>query len=211
MTIRGNNDTCPLCKAKLSGDIEKRQYPLLEKKRNKLGLFLKLMALGTALICIVSVLINILLTPALRWSFFVFFGAVCFWLSFSYAIKKRHKLPKNIIVQVIFTSVLCVLWDVLTGFRGWSLDYVIPCTSGGAMIALAVLAKLLKQPASDYIFCLLWDIAFGIIPIVFWLTGKLTVILPSAICIGLSLLFIFSIALFQGKEIKLEVQKRFHM
>lgn len=211
VTVRGNTESCPLCQANLLGDTTKPLYPRIVEEKNKLSLFMRLLALATGVICIVSVLINAVATPQYRWSYFVIFGTFSFWLSFSYAVKKRRKLAKNIIMQAVLASVVCVAWDVYTGFHGWSLDYVIPCATGAAIIAISLLARILKLPASDYIYCLLWDIVFGLIPLILWLTGRLTILLPSAICIGLSLFTIISIALFQRKEIKLEIQKRFHM
>ncbi len=56
---------------------------------------------------------------------------------------------------------------------------------------MEVLALILKMPASDYIFCLLWDAAFGLVPALLVLTGNVTVIMPSVICISISIAVIF--------------------
>lgn len=211
VSVRGAGDNCPLCQSRLSGEADAEQYPAPESKKSRLSFAMKIAALATAAACIAAGAVNYIVTPKLYWSLLVLLGAACAWICFAYAVKKRRKLSRNIIVQVILICAFCVMWDIITGYKGWSADYVLPCVLSGAMIAFAVLSRVLKMPASDYIFCLLWDIVFGIVPAALLFSGRLRVVLPSVICICLSIVMCFSIALFQGKEIRLEIQKRFHM
>ena len=55
------------------------------------------------------------------------------------------------------------------GWRGWSLDYVIPSVCVLAMIVMAVGAKLLKIGVRDLIIYLFIDAIFGLIPAIFYM------------------------------------------
>lgn len=211
VSVRGEDKKCPLCQSKLSGIAESGQYPKLKAKKSRLVFGVKIAALATVFLCIAAGAVNIIVTPGENWALLAISAAACVWVCFLYAVKKRRKLSRNIIVQVILVCLLSIIWDFATGGLGWSVDYVIPCVCGAAAAALQILALVLKMPASDYIFCLLWDAAFGLVPALLILTGKVTVILLSVICIAISVAVVFLVALFFGRDIVLEIKKRFHM
>lgn len=66
-----------------------------------------------------------------------------------------------------------MLWDALTGWHGWALDYFIPCTCMVAIFALGVTGKVMRLPPGDYLGCILADAVFGVVPLVFYLTDLL--------------------------------------
>jgi hypothetical protein len=111
----------------------------------------------------------------------------------------------------VLIAVLSVGWDHATGWRGWSLDYLIPIVCIVAMISLAVIAKVTKMPIGDYFVYLFADITFGIVPLVFYLTGLLHVVIPSIVCIAFSVISFTALLLFEGKFMRLELTRRFHL
>ena len=44
---------------------------------------------------------------------------------------KRRNILKNETWQLLIITVLCILWDHFTGWRGWSLDFVFPIWKSG--------------------------------------------------------------------------------
>ena len=157
-----------------------------------------------------SIVYNII-PSNVNWPIFELFGLLSMWLSFIVVIRKRHNITKNIMWQVIVVSVLSVIWDWRIGWRGWSIDYVIPITCVVAMIVMYVTAKVLKLSARDYISYFLLDGLFGIIPIIFILLDLINAYYPSVICVAGSIIFLSAILIFQGENIKMELVKKMHI
>ena len=160
---------------------------------------------------VVSFAINMIFPSNLNWPLLLVFGLLSMWLGLIVIVQKRHHIPKKIIWQVVIISGLSIFWDWKTGWRGWSLDYVIPIACVAAMIIMYVTAKIMKLSVRDYITYSLIDGFFGIIPLLFILFDWVDVIYPSIICVALSILSLSAVFIFQGEDIKMEIDKRMHM
>jgi hypothetical protein len=211
VTIRSNEAVCPLCQNRLVGTEGEEIYPEVPTIYRQFEMFFKLLILSTILAGVGCVAVNLILPQGGYWSVFVVLGILCFWISLAYAVKKKDNIPKNITVQVVILSLLSIGWDWLTGWRGWSLDFVLPITCIAAMISLSIIARVTKMPAGDYIVYLIVDIVFGIVPLIFYLTGLVGIVIPSVICIALSLLSLSVLILFEGKNMLQEIERNFHL
>ena len=209
--VRGAETVCPLCQHRLSGEAEKRAYPLVPTVYRQHEMFFKVLILSTIAGGVICAAINLLLPQSGYWSVFVALGILCFWISLAYAVRKKDNIPKNITVQVFIVSVLSFGWDWLTGWRGWSLNFVIPIACSVALLSLAIVAKVMKMPPGDYIAYFTVDIVFGIVPLVFYLTGFVSIATPSVVCISLSVLSLSALIVFEGKNMLQEMAKRFHV
>lgn len=209
--VRGGHKVCPLCQNLLVGDIDKALYPDIPTIYNQYRLIFKMLTALTLSGGIVCVGINLMIPESGFWSVFVIFGILCFWLSIFLVIKRRENLLKNITFQVVAFSVLFVALDFFIGFTGWSLNFFIPITCTVAMLSLAIISKVKKLPTEDYGVYLLSDLLFCIIPIVFYFTGLITVVLPSLFCMSVSVVVFVLLIVFEGKNLWLEFVKRFHV
>ncbi|MDR1891397.1 MAG: DUF6320 domain-containing protein, partial [Oscillospiraceae bacterium] len=145
------------------------------------------------------------------WSLFVVAGVACLWLSLIFAIRKRHNILKNLTYQVTIVSILSVLWDIFTGWHGWSVDFVIPIAFVSAMSATAILARILKMRAGTFIIYSFLLIIYGIVPAVFVLSGLCAVVYPSLTCAAYSLLSLSALLIFEGKNMAEELKRRLHL
>lgn len=209
--VRGTDTVCPLCQRKLSGEAEERVYPLVPTVYRQHEIFFKTLILSTIAAGVICAAVNLLFPQGGCWSAFVVLGILCFWITLAYAVRKKDNIPKNITVQVFFVSVLSFGWDWLTGWRGWSLNFVIPIACSVALLSLAIVAKVMRMPPGDYIAYFTIDIVFGIVPLVFYLTGLVSIATPSVICISLSILSLSALLVFEGKNMLQEMAKRFHV
>lgn len=212
VSVEGKWENCPLCQVKLSGDDKEQEdtFPVITFVYKEHTKFFKVMLLISIIIASISVSLNMLL-PQRAWSLFILGGLGSVWASLITAINKRNNIPKNIVYQVMIISVVVIVWDLLTGWKGWSLDYVIPFICVFAMISMAVISKVLRLHIEDYLLYVIIDGMFGIIPIVFLLIGFLNVLYPTLICIVGSIISLSTILIFEGESLKVELKKRFHM
>lgn len=108
-------------------------------------------------------------------------------------------------------SLIAFIWDLVTGYGGWSLDYVLPILSSAAMIAMVVVSKARRLDIQDYILYLLIDIILGIASFVLILTGAVRIVVPSAISFGGSVVFLAFLLFFEGQALWAEIQRRLHL
>lgn len=211
LEILGRQKNCPLCQEPLSGDAGERLFPAVPLRIKMSRRFLKIVSFISIAAAAVCVAVNLSIPGSKAWSLFVIAGIACFWLSVGVVIKKMGNVPKTIFLQVLLISVAAVLWDIFTGFHKWSLDYVVPILFICSMIAMVVIARIMKLKTGDYLIYLIMDILIGVASITLILCGVLTVLLPSVLCATGSVIFLSALILFEGKSLISELHRRTHI
>lgn len=215
--VVGERESCPLCQNDLSSAKENANskseevFPLVPTIYHQFSFIFKLLIFISVVAVLVSVSVNLILPDYGAWSLFVVGGVACLWISLALAIRKRKNIPKNMMYQVVIISVGCVLWDVFTGWRGWSVDYVIPILCIAVMISLAVLSIILNWKFENIIIYFCIEALFCIVPLIFYLTGILHVVIPSIICSLCSVVSIAAIIIFKGDSIWAELKRRLYI
>ena len=138
-------------------------------------------------------------------------GAASFWFSFSVAVKRRGNIAKSIFFTTLVAAIISILWDLGTGWKAWSLNFVLPIASLSAMLAMAVIARIQNLPIEQYIYYLILDIIFGIIPLILIICGAVSFITLSLACVAASVLSLCALLIFNGKALKAEIIRRTHM
>lgn len=209
--IVGSRKVCPLCQSRLIGNSEEEVYPYIPTIYQSFNRFFKLLILASVAAAVIAVTVNLLIPTSGWWSVFVVLGIACLWVSLAFSVHKRNNIPKILMYQVVVISLLSVLWDSITHWHGWSLDYVVPIACIAAMASLAITVRVMKMPIRDYLIYLCIDTLFGIIPAIFYLTGSLRVRYPSFICVAFSIITMAALLIFAGESIKTELKRRLHL
>lgn len=213
VSVAGQRKYCPLCQDELQGidTNDDEAFPEIPTMFHQNNLIFRLLIFISVAISIISAMLNILIPSTVVWSLFVVAGIACFWISMAIAFSKRRNIPNNILHQVVIISVLAVIWDFWTNWHGWSFDYIIPIACLIAMLSMAIISKVRRLPVREYLIYLVIDGLFGIVPVIFILTGLLHVLLPSLICIAGSLLTWAALMLFEGDNMYAELKRRLHV
>lgn len=132
------------------------------------------------------------------------------WTALAIGFFKRHNLLKNGIWQLIILSSASVLWDWFTGWHGWSVDYVLPILCVTILISLRIIVIVQKIPIQESIIYYILAGILGLVPFILLMAGLVHVPIPSVICSGGSFLLLTGLALFKGKDIKMEFRKKMH-
>lgn len=210
--IRGEGKKCTLCENKLEGLKEESEevFPHIPPFY-KSNLALKMMIFISIVALVVSFGIDMIFPSNINWPILFMFAVISIWIGLINIVQKRYHIPKRILWQVIIISILAVFWDYKTGWRGWSLDYVIPIACVSAMIIMYITAKIMNLSMSDYITYVVLNAVFGIIPVLFMVFDLVHVAYLSIISIGFSIISLSAMVIFEGKEIKAEISKRMHI
>jgi len=218
VSVSGNFEKCPLCQNTLTGETkihnehnEYETFPFIPLAIHKHNLLFRLLILCSVALVIISFIINWMLPKSGLWSLFVVAGVICVWISLLIALRKRHNILKNLAYQVTIISILAVLWDISTGWRGWSVDYFIPIAFASVMAATSVIARILKMPTEVYMVYSILLILYGIIPVIFVLSGLSVIVYPSLICVAGSLLSLAALIIFEGRNMIEELKRRLHL
>lgn len=211
--IREDREKCTLCGNVLDKKIVEKSEDVFPEipPFYASNLAIKILVFISIVAVVVSFGINMVFPSSINWPILLVFGILSLWIGLIIVVQKRYHIPKKIIWQVAIVSILAIFWDYKTGWRGWSLDYVIPIASVSAMLIMYITAKIMKLSIRDYVTYAFIDGLFGIVPIAFILFDLVDVMYPSIISIGFSIISISAIFIFQGREIKEEMNKRMHI
>ena len=150
--------------------------------------------------------------PRIRWTLFTAGGVVTMWIASSIGFFKRYNLLKNAMWQLFIGTIICFIWDALTGWHSWSVDLVLPIMSVSTLTAMFVIAKVRKCPVREYLIYEIMAAGYGLILPGILLLCKV-VKNPTVSMFGALICFLFLVAviLFKGREFKEEMQKNLHV
>lgn len=150
--------------------------------------------------------------PSVRWTLFTAAGIGSMWLASAIGFVKRYNLLKNAMWQLIIVTICCILWDVFTGWHGWSVDFVLPSVGITIPISMLIIAKVQKYTAREYMIYLVMAGGYGILmPLALLLAGVVKFQKLSILCILICFLLLAALVMFRGKEFREEMHKKFHV
>lgn len=147
---------------------------------------------------VISMMTDIIISPGVHWSVFVAAGCATMWLTMAVGYVKRFNLLKNAAWQLLIMSGICVLWDLGTGWRGWSVNIGIPDICLLIQVVMLIISRIRSLSPREYmIYYVMAAVYSMIIPLILLVTGVIHYRTPSVICIGCSFLLLIGLILFK--------------
>ena len=138
---------------------------------------------------VISMMTDIIISPGVHWSVFVAAGCATMWLTMAVGYVKRFNLLKNAAWQLLIMSGICVLWDLGTGWRGWSVNIGIPDICLLIQVVMLIISRIRSLSPREYmIYYVMAAVYSMILPLILLVTGVIHYRTPSVICIGCSFL-----------------------
>ena len=134
-----------------------------KQESRKLVQIFTFLCIAAAVVC---GMINYMTLKTLNWFWFAAAGSFCAWLVVMVAYTKRRNILKNEMWQLLLITVIAVLWDIFTGWRGWSLDFVLPFGAMAVLGSVPVIAKVSRLEPEEYLFYLVQAAIAGCVPII---------------------------------------------
>lgn len=202
---------CPLCNSLIETDDKfEASFPIIKPVvSNKT--FRKLLFFLACIISILVIILNIALTPDIKWSLFVILQLMASFYIFSKVLSGRIKIVKILLILNLLVCALSIFWDWYTGFHGWSTNYVIPalCISYGLfMIILRLVRYYAFKENSSYIYL---NICLEFLPAILLSAGYAS---PNVLIYLSGLFGIFNILIlivFDGSTFKDDIVKKLHI
>lgn len=206
--ITGEWAACPLCGGELSGARRTAPQPDIRLRYDRKRLLATLALASLVLVAGSAIAVRFFPEPINGFAL-VWFAVAAVWLVAFTAVRKRRNFAKAIVYGVVLVSLLVLYADHWQGWRGWSVDWVIPLLCSSAIVAILVAVRIARMRVADYVIYL-WSAAFlGFVPALFMLFGFTGYTVPSWISIGLAIVASLSALLLHRSETVNELRKRF--
>ena len=211
--VEGEWSRCPLCGTALSGEPVPSPLPAVplafSRRRVLKALFLSSLAVIAA-----SFLAQLLFgreSAGIGVLRSLWLGLTAMWLVVLMAVRKRRNVAKGTVYLVVLIGLVCVYWDYLDGWPGWSLTYAVPALCACSIVALLITLRVLRTEVGEHILYSGLTVLLGLTPLVFLAAGWISNPVPSVVCGMLSLGVLAVVHLGRIAELGHELAKRLHV
>ena len=209
--IRGNKKCCPLCQGDLSGTPSQGAFPVLKKSRVTSLSLVKLFTFFFVAVEISFSAVHFLFDYQLGWVTFAMIICIVAWLDMIIGVYYRNNMVKNITVQVYIVMAAAFVIDRFTGFRGWSVQWVIPCSYVGLVLITVCIGKGCRLLLEEYILYLAVDMVLSLGQAVFMGLGWNRFAMPAVISMAALLILGAAALIFRFRDLKDASEKLFHL
>lgn len=204
---------CPLCKGVLSspsGEETPLAFPPVGIDIKKFHMLKRVFIFLSIIASVGSIAANFLVYDGFLWSILTVAGIIYLWIVIPYTVANHINIVSKILAQVFWGSLFVVLIDFIVGYRGWSVEYVIPSVFSAADIAVIVVILINRMNWRNY---LLYQFVIGFLgfaPLVLYLLSIAENPVFVIISTSVSALCLIGTAVFGDKTVKSEFKRRLH-
>lgn len=211
--IEGPWGTCPLCGTATTGDASPDPFAAvpLEFSRKRVFKILFLTSLAVILASLGAQLLFNRGEDSIGVLRSLWLGVTAMWLVVVMAVRKRRNVAKGTVYLVVLVGLLCVYWDYLTAWHGWSLTYAVPSLCACSIVALLITVQIMHIEVGEHVVHTGLAVLLGLAPIGFLGFGWVADPLPSVVCGVLSLIALALLVFTRGAEVRHELAKRLHL
>lgn len=205
-------DQCPLCHSVLEFTEElEEMYPDVRHTMRCLLLISRIYLFCSILTGAVLLWLDIALGDGLSWSLVVILGLLYLYFVLRYAILGTASHKSKVVVLVLLAVLCAVGIDFATGYRGWSVDYVIP--GGILLVDAGILLGMCINHRNwqSYMMAQLLMVLLSAIPLGLYGAGlernPYLAFLPAAV----SAAILLGTVIIGGDRARNELKRRFHI
>lgn len=211
---------CPLCHRVLSEEKEEKRkriepvgYPDIKekvKRFQKAGRILCFVALALE---VMMIFINYLTFSAIPKYWSIIFGAVLFYVTITLwdLVRRRQGHIRKIYMHIFNVLALLVLIDVVLGWKGWSLEFGLPCIIYSLVLVIITCMIVNSSSWHNYILMQLAAILLSVIDVVLHFAGFFHHIVLAWIALGISVLLWSGTMIIGDKKAKNELKRKLHI
>ena len=211
--IENKAEHCPLCHKNVikKGKPPEWDFPYQKNIKNNLNKYIiRVLAFLYIALIGLNVVLNLAFSHKKIWAPFSIIILLYIYLIVKTAIISYRNIGTIVVLNVYMLSLVGFILDLILGYSGWSIDYLMPILILAGIISLIVLTFIKPFFFENYFIYMLTITFFGIIQLVFLLTGLVNYKVISVITFFVSLLTVIGMFVFGDKKAINEFIKRFH-
>ena len=213
VVILDDTDRCPLCQHVLQNDGNRQEnsYPnaiaVTKRFRFLENLFLFLSIMAETLLLVINYNTN----PLLPWSLVV--GIILLYLNtvLRMTLVGKSSLVFKILSLILLAVIMLPVIDYLTGYRGWSLDYVLPSGILVLDLVLFILILINRRGWQSYMMAELVTVLLSVVPIILRVTGIIQFPYLVWIAFAASVFLFLGTLILGDRRARTELKRRFHI
>ena len=209
VNVNSVTNKCPLCDS-IIDDTKDNIYP--RKIKGLKYRFVRKISLFITLMCSLCVLLlNYYLTPNYRWSLFVVVQLLIFYILFFKILDGKNRVLRMLFAFNILVCFISIFWDIYTGFKGWSLDYVYPSlciTYGIFVLLLRFINYFAFRQNTSYIY---FNICLGFVPLLLLYLDIVKVDILADLSVVIAFINLIILIIFDWSDLKNFIAKKFHL
>lgn len=209
--ILANSNYCPLCNTPIVKKNSYDVFPKIDYNYKNHNLLYNLIKVCSIIAILISLFVNYTISEKISWSWFVIAGIISFWLTLLTALNGRKHFMKMLFAEMILIIICSIIWDYFTGFNYWSINYCLPFLCSIYTIAILIMRLFRKKVAKDFIFYATINSMIGLVPGVLLIVNKVSVKWPSYISVIISIVILVFLFVFNKRQVKNELERRFHI
>lgn len=220
VTILDHTMVCPLCHSVLETDQQELDqkneyvpgmYPNVKDSARRLNFVVKLYTFLAIVVEAGLIAINYKTYSGLWWSAISGMAILYFYITLRYSIQKNGGYKRVILTQIIVATLLTIAIDAVAGYRGWSVNYVVPSAILLIDLATVILMLVNMENWQSYILLQLLTVLLSIITLILWRTGIIKRPMVTIIAAAVSAVLFVGTLIFGDRRAKNELKRRFHM
>lgn len=210
--VKDETEHCPLCHTVLEKEGEgETTYPDVYTKNKRINFVFRLSLFLDIIIMVACIGVNIIWTPQLWWSVIVSAALIySLWMLYIFS-KADSGYRLRILSGVAGAVIFVILTDYVLGYRGWSIDYVLPAAIIVIDVTLLLLMLINRRNWQSYLILQLAMILVGLIPLIMVKVRMIYHPLLSEIAFGASVLLFLGTFILGGRTAANELKRRFHI
>ena len=210
--ILDETESCPLCRSVLepTDDLE-NMYPNVRVRMRRLLLASRIYLFCAIVLEAVLFAINLRTDSAVWWSAITGLALLFTYLVLRYAILGQTGYRGKVIVLAL-AAVLCAVGsDFATGYRGWSVDYVLP---SGILLVDGILLGCMAWNRRNWQSYIMWQllmILLSFIPLALYLLELEHNLHMALLPLALSAAIFLGTLIIGDRRARTELKRRFHV
>ena len=213
---------CPLCKKRIidegTEDSSIKEdfdiFPVTQKKQADF-IFMKIVTFAALAAVIVAGMVDRMMVLSDRtWQpifFLVVIGVAGGYALLIVGQRKWKNIRKMVMYEVIIGMILCIAYDWYTGWKGWSVQIVLPLTVVGLNLLYFILGFVDRKHQTDYGIYFLLTIMATVLVVILVCVGVMHNTMLVTVTTGIGVLLLIAKIIFQGKTFLSELSRRLHV
>ena len=213
---------CPLCKKRIiaegTADSSIKEdfdvFPVTQKKQADF-IFMKIVTFAALAAVIVAGMVDRMMVLSDRtWQpifFLVVIGVAGGYALLIVGQRKWKNIRKMVMYEVIIGMILCIAYDWYTGWKGWSVQIVLPLTVVGMNLLYFILGFVDRKHQTDYGIYFLLTIIATVLVVILVCVGVMHNTMLVTVTTGIGVLLLIAKIIFQGKTFLSELSRRLHV
>lgn len=203
---------CPLCLSVLEADDTlENMYPDVRVKLRKMLLACRIYLFCAILLEAACIAVDVVTGSVFHWSALTGLALLLVYAILRYAIVGKSGYRAKIILLALMVIAAAVSADVVLGYRGWSVDYVLPAAILTVDAIIAVYMICNHRSWQSYLMWQLLMLLCSLAPVILYFAGLERIGLLAFLPLAVSVALFLGTMIIGDRRARTELKRRFHI